>query len=128
MGKNTTKMNAELIPIRQIILNGKENEFLAELNKYSEEDKATLLPIFQKAKAQLSHLEFMRYCWGRALPFKIGLHTWYTCKEIDKAINNYRNGMSTFLIILMHFRSGKSEITTRFLPAHFLGEFPDKEV
>ncbi len=74
------------------------------------------------------HLAFMEHCWQRRKPFKIGIHTKAICNEIDTAFDRYRNGISTFLIILVCFRQGKSEIVSRFLPAHFLGEFPDDEV
>lgn len=47
---------------------------------------------------------------------------------IDEAVKDFRNGKSTFLVIKVHFRAGKSDIVSRFLPPHFLGEFPDKDV
>jgi len=81
-----------------------------------------------KGHARYSHLAFMEYCWQRQRPFKQGIHTIAICSEIDKAFENFRNGISTFLIVLVCFRQGKSEIVSRFLPAHFLGEFPDNEV
>lgn len=80
------------------------------------------------AYSRQHHLAFMEHCWQRRKPFKIGVHTKVICNEIDIAFNNYRNGISTFIIILVCFRQGKSEIVSRFLPAHFLGEFPDDEV
>lgn len=47
---------------------------------------------------------------------------------IDEAVKDFRDGKSTFLVIKVHFRAGKSDIVSRFLPPHFLGEFPDKDV
>lgn len=71
----------------------------------------------------------MRYCWQNPSdPFISGLHTKEICRLIDEAIDNYRNGKSTFLLIKVHFRAGKSDIVSRYLPPHFLGEFPDKDV
>lgn len=81
-----------------------------------------------EARARFRHLEFMKYCWGRKRPFHIGLHTIKICKEIDRAFERFRDGISTFLMVLVCFRQGKSEIVSRFLPPHFLGEFPDSEV
>jgi len=81
-----------------------------------------------RGEARCRHLRFMEYCWQRHKDFKIGVHTEAICNEIDTAFQNYRNGVSTFLIILVCHRQGKSEIVSRFLPAHFLGEFPDSEV
>jgi predicted phage terminase large subunit-like protein len=43
-------------------------------------------------------------------------------------MEDFRNEKSTFLIIKVPFRHGKSEIISDFLPEHFLGEFPDKDV
>lgn len=82
----------------------------------------------EKGDARYRHLAFMEYCWQRQRAFKQGVHTVAICNEIDQAFKNFRNGISTFLIVLVCFRQGKSEIVSRFLPAHFLGEFPDSEV
>jgi len=71
----------------------------------------------------------MKYCWQRPLePLAIGIHTREICRLIDEAIDNFRQGQSTFLLIKVHFRAGKSDIISRYLPPHFLGEFPDKDV
>jgi predicted phage terminase large subunit-like protein len=70
----------------------------------------------------------MRYCWNHDEPFVVGKHTAAICAEIDQAIANYRAGKSTFLIVSVPFRHGKSEILSRFLPPRWLGEFPDKDV
>jgi phage terminase large subunit-like protein len=78
--------------------------------------------------AKKKHLRFMRYCWRKAEPFKVGQHTVGICNEVDKAFENYRNGISTYLAISVVNRHGKSDCSSRFLPAHFLGEFPEKEV
>ena len=120
-------MLAEVEAIRLVILQGK----LPALLEAIKDDKASqelYYPVIKIAQAQLSHLQFMRYCWGRSVPIQIGLHTWYVCFKIDKAFEKFRNRISSNLIILIPFRQGKSEITTRFLPAHFVGEYPDREV
>ena len=78
--------------------------------------------------ARKSHLNFMAYCWKSMDEFTIGFHTKKICHKIDKAIENYRNGKSTYLAIAVHNRSGKSQIVSRYLPPHFLGEFPDNSV
>ena len=83
----------------------------------------------QKIKARYSHLDFMRYCWQKPYePLVVGMHTREICRLIDEAMDNFRKGQSTFLLIKVHFRAGKSDIVSRFLPPHFLGEFPDKDV
>jgi predicted phage terminase large subunit-like protein len=83
----------------------------------------------QRSLARKSHLEFMEYTWmERALPFYKGIHTHEICKEVDYAFSEFRAGRSYFGIIEVCFRHGKSQIASRYLPPHFLGEFPDSEV
>lgn len=80
-------------------------------------------------RCRYSHLEFMKNCWQRPFePFVVGIHTREICRLVDEAMDNLRNGQSTFLLIKVHFRAGKSDIVSRYLPPHFLGEFPDKDV
>ena len=70
----------------------------------------------------------MQYCWQKETPFIIGCHTRIICEKIDNAIQQYRIGQSSFLILKVPFRHGKSDIASRYLPPHFLGLFPDEEV
>ena len=71
----------------------------------------------------------MRYCWqNRDDPFIVGIHTREICRLIDNAMEDLRHNKSTFLLVKVHFRAGKSDIVSRYLPPHFLGEFPDKDV
>jgi len=71
----------------------------------------------------------MAYTWtNQTTPFLIGLHTRVICGMIDEAIEKFRQGISSFLVIPVPFRHGKSEIVSRKLPAHFLGLFPDCKV
>lgn len=83
----------------------------------------------KKLKARYSHLEFMKYTWRNPnQPMIVGLHTREICRLVDEAMENYRKGISTFLIAKVHFRAGKSEMLAKYLPPHFLGEFPDSDV
>lgn len=83
----------------------------------------------RKLKARYSHLEFMSYTWqNTSEQFCTGLHTREICRLIDNAIEDFRNGKSTFLVVKVPFRHGKSQMLSRYLPPHFLGEFPDNEV
>lgn len=71
----------------------------------------------------------MQYCWQKPQEkLIVGLHTREICYLVDKAFEDLRNGESTYLLIKVHFRAGKSDIVSRYLPPHFLGEFPDKDV
>lgn len=76
-----------------------------------------------------THEKFMAYTWqDMSEPFKVGLHTREICRLIDEAFENLRQGKSTFLLLKCCFRHGKSHIVSRYLPPHFLGEFPDSNV
>ena len=71
-----------------------------------------------------SLLCFMEYCWQlppTTKPFRIGRHTRALCARLDKAVEDFMQGKSTFLNINMPFRHGKSEIVSRYFPAYFLG-------
>lgn len=87
------------------------------------------LKSIEKMLARKSHLAFMRYCWQNSSEkFHVGLHTKEICRLIDESIEALHNNQSTFLLIKVHFRAGKSDIVSRYLPPHFLGEFPDKDI
>lgn len=75
-----------------------------------------------------SHLAFMQNCWLSYEPFIIGFHTRKICEAIDRALDDFRHGKSTYLLINVHHRVGKSTIISRYAPAHFIGEFPNHEV
>jgi len=71
----------------------------------------------------------MKYVWDNpSEEFVIGYHTRIICSIIDKAIAKYHRGESSFLVITVPFRHGKSEIISRKLPSHFLGLYPDAQV
>lgn len=79
--------------------------------------------------ARLSHLQFMKYTWENPNePYAVGRHTRTICHLIDDAVYDYKNGKSTFLVVKVHPRAGKSEILSQKLTAHFIGAFPDNDV
>jgi predicted phage terminase large subunit-like protein len=78
--------------------------------------------------ARRHHLDFMKLVWAKYDPFVVGHHTVEICKRLDQAVADYRDGKSTFLVITVPFRHGKSDIISRYFPPHFLGEFPNAEV
>ena len=72
---------------------------------------------------------FMRYNWLKPnTPLIVGTHTREICARIDKAIELYKQGVSSYLHIVVPFRHGKSDMSSRYLPPYFLGLFPDDEV
>jgi len=91
--------------------------------------KYELLLNLRKLKAKKHHLDFIKYTWNNpSEEYKIGYHTKVICAKIDEAIEEYDRGVSSFIVITVPFRHGKSEIISRKLPSHFLGLFPDSKV
>jgi len=83
----------------------------------------------KKALAKKSMLGYMKYTWQKPnAPLIVGQHTREICAEIDDCLEKYRQGISTYKILTVCFRHGKSQIVSRQLPPRFLGEFPDDEV
>jgi predicted phage terminase large subunit-like protein len=81
------------------------------------------------AQARQSTLHFMEYCWQQPnSPLMVGEHTKAIASIIDEAIENFRNGISSYISIAVPYRHGKSDLSSRFLPAKFVGEFPDEPV
>lgn len=75
-----------------------------------------------------THLAFMKNTWMSYEPFIVGFHTRRISEAIDEAFKDFRQGKSTYLLINVHHRVGKSTIISRYAPAHFIGEFPHQEV
>lgn len=79
-------------------------------------------------RSRYSHLAFIKHCWQKQdEPYVVGRHTRTICHLIDTAIEDLKHGKSTYLVIKVHPRAGKSEILSQNLTAHFIGEFPDKD-
>jgi predicted phage terminase large subunit-like protein len=96
-----------------------------------------LLDKEKREHARISHEAFIKYTWTKRArkvngeledPFIVGFHTRRICDRIDQAFADFRNGISTNLLIAVHPRAGKSDIVSRYLAPHFLGEFPNREV
>ena len=83
---------------------------------------------YRKWKAKEKHLNFIKYCWQRTEPFIDGEPNEKVCAIIDNAIADYTEGISSFLVVNIPFRHGKSDMLSRYLPPHYLGMFPDNEV
>jgi predicted phage terminase large subunit-like protein len=90
------------------------------------------LPTIEQINAEVakrSFLEFMKYCWQNPRkPLIVGSHTRRVCSELDEAIERYKNGESSFLVINIPFRHGKSDMVSRYFPAYFRGLFPSEDV
>jgi predicted phage terminase large subunit-like protein len=69
----------------------------------------------------------MRYCWRNQDPFLEGRHTIEMADHIDRDLEEFAHGKSTFKVFTCPPRHGKSDLAEIYLPANFLGKFPDKE-
>ncbi len=76
----------------------------------------------RREKARASLEGFIQAVWWKPWPLLIGRHTTAICSRIDKAIEDYKQGKSTFLMIAVPFRHGKSDIASRALPPYFIGK------
>lgn len=86
------------------------------------------LSSIEKALARKRHLRFILHCWQKQdEEYNVGRHTTTICHLIDTAIEDFKQGKSTYLIVKVHPRAGKSEILSQNLTAHFIGAFPDKD-
>lgn len=65
--------------------------------------------------------------WWYPDPLHIGKHTKAICDELTEAVENYRKGISTYLLIQVPYRHGKSDILSRAFPAYFLSSCADKD-
>lgn len=90
---------------------------------YSTDDR--LVEAVERARFSLRH--FMRFCWWMPRPLIMGLHTRAICDRLTRAVEDWRRGISTFLLVAVPFRHGKSDIVSRALPAFFLGRNADRQ-
>lgn len=75
------------------------------------------------------HIRFMRRCWyNPTTEFVEGFHTRAISDRLDRAIEDYKRGISTFIRVAVHQRAGKSELISVFLPPRFLAMFPEANV
>lgn len=80
------------------------------------------------AKARKNHIDFMRHIWDLSDPFVVGFHTEVIASWLDEAFEKFRNGISSYAIMSVHQRAGKSQLVSKSGIPHFLGEFPECEV
>lgn len=95
----------------------------------SEATKRATIELIRR-KARLDMLTFLKWCWWmptKSRPLKIGRHTRSLCNRLTRAVIDWRAGKSTYLIINMPFRHGKSDLVSRALPAFFLGACADAQ-
>ena len=81
--------------------------------------------ILRRMLARRKMLHFLKYVWWEKEPLIIGRHTRKICKAFDKAIDRFIAGKSTYLLIQVPFRHGKSTVSSIAFPAYFLARLHD---
>lgn len=73
-----------------------------------------------RARARSTLLDFISYCWWNPFPLKIGRHTRAIADRLTRAVYDLEDGKSTYLIISVPFRHGKSDLVSKALTAWFM--------
>lgn len=77
-----------------------------------------------RRRARTDMLSFLRWVWWMppsTRPLRVGRHTRALCDRLTRAVDDWLEGRSTYLVTNMPFRHGKSDLVSRALPAYFLG-------
>ncbi|MBR2713778.1 MAG: hypothetical protein IKB76_03260, partial [Kiritimatiellae bacterium] len=69
--------------------------------------KEAMIELLRRA-AQGNLLAFLQYVWWMPSPLHIGRHTREICARLTRAVEDFRRGIDTYLIISLPFRHGKS--------------------
>lgn len=80
-----------------------------------------------RRRARTDLLSFTKACWWMPHPLVVGRHTRAVAARLTRAVNEWREGITTYLLIAMPFRHGKSDLVSRALPAWFLGRNADRQ-
>ena len=89
----------------------------------------TYSPLYQArmALARKDLLEFVRQVWWYPDPLMVGEHTRAIACRLTRAVEDFSKGKSTYLLIQVPYRHGKSDLVSRALPVWFAGALQDKE-
>lgn len=74
-----------------------------------------------RRRASRDFLTFLQYVWWMPQELKIGRHTRAICDRLTRAASDWLDGKSTYLLVNVPFRHGKSDMVSRAFPAWFLG-------
>ena len=80
-----------------------------------------------QAQAKQSFLHFNSYTWQESDEYVVGRHTREIADALDQAITDYEKGKSTYLIITLPFRHGKSQLISRAFPPYVFGRLQEYE-
>lgn len=74
-----------------------------------------------RRKARVDMLTYLHWVWWMPRPLRVGRHTRALCDRLTKAVDDWLDGKSTYLVVNMPQRHGKSDLVSRALPSYFLG-------
>lgn len=80
-----------------------------------------------RRRARVDVLAFIQWCWQRSSPLKIGKHTRAIADRLTKACDDWEQGKSTYLLVNVPFRHGKSDLISRYFPAFFIGRMSEHQ-
>ena len=108
------------------------DEYQSELKRIRELDPAARkaeepYEACLRSMAGNSFLHYNAYTWDQPDPYVVGRHTREIAAACDKAINNFKMGKSTYLVVTVPFRHGKSELISRAFPGYVLGKLRELE-
>ncbi len=79
------------------------------------------------SRARTNLLDFIKHVWWYPDDLVIGRHTQAIADRLTKAVEDFREGKSTYLLIQVPYRHGKSDLVSRALPTWFAGALQDRE-
>lgn len=79
-----------------------------------------------RRQARLRLIDFVRWCWQRPEPFRVGRHTRAFCAWFDAAVAKWERGESSYCLFNCPPRHGKSELCN-YAVAFFLGRLSSWE-
>jgi predicted phage terminase large subunit-like protein len=80
-----------------------------------------------QAEATQDMLKFNDYTWQLNSPYLAGRHTIEIAQALDDAIARFYQGKSTYMIVTLPFRHGKSQIVSRSFPPYVFGRLQEYE-
>lgn len=84
--------------------------------------------LLQNSLAKESLYYFILKTWYKKEAYITNWHIREICDKIDQCIDKYKKGISSYLILTMPPRHGKSHIVSRALPIYFKSRFQESEI
>jgi len=98
---------------------------LAPVQKAEVKNQAAISCMQSQARGGL--LSFNAYTWQLNEPYLAGRHTTETAAALDRAVERFNKGQSTYLIVTQPFRHGKSQLISRSFPPYVFGSLQEHE-